>query len=208
MPSYCKSLFTNDTIFSNTRSLLYPISLSFTSAIQTVNQATFDELAFITDYYTNILTVIQTLYSSKIANQSYEVIPTDYSQYTNLVKEVQDMRTKTKNTSVLLLLQIAEDTLRGAFNSLALYGDNLLLQIDKVDLQKQVTDILTNKYVTTVQTSISTTNMTLTKSFQLATVFNYYIRIYGPPLQGEGFDPVKIAFLIYTLEEKGIDPYS
>ena len=206
MISYSKSLFTNNTVFSNTRSLFNPIS--FAIAVQTIGTGTSQELDFLTQYYMDIIRLIQTDYSSKIANQTYEAIPTDYSQYTNLVKEVQDMRSKTTNASVLLLLQIAEDTLRGAFNSLSLYGDNLLLQLDKADLQKQIADILSDKNVTSIQSSMSTNNMTLTQSFQLAPVFNYYIRIYGAPLQGQGFDPVKIAFLIYTLQENGVDPYS
>jgi hypothetical protein len=206
MSSYSKSLFTNNTVFSNTRSLINPIS--FAIAVQTVGTGTSQELDFLTQYYMNIIRIIQTDYSSKIANQTYESIPTDFSQYTNLVTQVQDMRTKTTNSSVLLLLQIAEDTLRGAFNSLSLYGDNLLLQIDKAELQKQVTDILSDKNLTTTQPTLSSNNMTLTQNFQLAPVFNYYIRIYGAPLQGQGFDPVKIAFLIYTLQENGIDPYS
>lgn len=206
MSAYSKSLFTNNTVFSNTRSLINPIS--FAIAVQTIGTGTSQELDFLTQYYMDIIRLIQTDYSSKIANQTYEAISTDYSQYTNLVEEVQDMRSKTTNASVLLLLQIAEDTLRGAFNSLSLYGDNLLLQLDKADLQKQVADILSDKNVTSIQSSMSTNNMTLTQSFQLAPVFNYYIRIYGAPLQGQGFDPVKIAFLIYTLQENGVDPYS
>ena len=206
MSAYSKSLFTNNTVFSNTRSLINPIS--FATAVQTIGTGTSQELDFLTQYYMDIIRLIQTDYSSKIANQTYEAIPTDYSQYTNLVKEVQDMRSKTPNASVLLLLQIAEDTLRGAFNSLSLYGNNLLLQLDKADLQKQIADILSDKNVTSIQSSMSTNNMTLTQSFQLAPVFNYYIRIYGAPLQGQGFDPVKIAFLIYTLQENGVDPYS
>ena len=206
MSSYSKSLFTNNTVFSNTRSLINPIS--FAIAVQTIVTGTSQELEFLTQYYIGIIRLIQTDYSSKIANQTYESIPTDFSQYTNLVKEVQEMRSQTTNASVLLLLQIAEDTLRGAFNSLSLYGDNLLLQLDKADLQKQVADILSDKNVTSIQSSMSTNNMTLTQSFQLAPVFNYYIRIYGAPLQGQGFDPVKVAFLIYTLQENGVDPYS
>lgn len=206
MSSYSKSLFTNNTVFSNTRSLINPIS--FAIAVQTIGTGTSQELEFLTQYYIDIIRLIQTDYSSKIANQTYEAIPTDFSQYTNLIKEVQDMRAQTTNSSVLLLLRIAEDTLRGAFNSLSLYGDNLLLQIDKADLQKQVDDILSDKNVTTIQTSMSSNNMTLTQSFQLATVFNYYIRLYGAPLQGQGFDPIKVAFLIYTLQQNGIDPYS
>ena len=206
MSAYSKSLFTNNTVSSNTRSLINPIS--FGIAVQTIGTGTSQELEFLTQYYVNIIRLIQTNYSSKIANQTYESIPTDFSQYTNLVKEVQEMRTKTTNSSVLLLLQIAEDTLRGAFNSLSLYGDNLILQLDKAELQKQVADILSDKNVTSTQTSMSSNTMTLTQSFQLAPVFNYYIRIYGAPLQGQGFDPVKIAFLIYTLQENGVDPYS
>ena len=206
MSAYSKSLFTNNTVFSNTRSLINPIS--FAIAVQTIGTGTSQELEFLTQYYIGIIRLIQTDYSSKIANQTYESIPTDFSQYTNLVKEVQEMRSQTTNASVLLLLQIAEDTLRGAFNSLSLYGDNLLLQLDKADLQKQVADILSDKNVTSIQSSMSTNNMTLTQSFQLAPVFNYYIRIYGAPLQGQGFDPVKVAFLIYTLQENGVDPYS
>ena len=206
MSSYSKSLFTNNTVFSNTRSLINPIY--FAIAVQTIGTGTSQELEFLTQYYIGIIRLIQTDYSSKIANQTYESIPTDFSQYTNLVKEVQEMRSQTTNASVLLLLQIAEDTLRGAFNSLSLYGDNLLLQLDKADLQKQVADILSDKNVTSIQSSMSTNNMTLTQSFQLAPVFNYYIRIYGAPLQGQGFDPVKVAFLIYTLQENGVDPYS
>ena len=206
MSSYSKSLFTNNTVFSNTRSLINPIS--FAIAVQTIGTGTSQEIEFLTQYYIDIIRLIQTDYSSKIANQTYEAIPTDFSQYTNLIKEVQDMRAQTTNSSILLLLQIAEDTLRGAFNSLSLYGDNLFLQLDKADLQKQIDDILSDKNLTTTQTSMSSNNMTLTQSFQLATVFNYYIRLYVAPLQGQGFDPIKVAFLIYTLQQNGIDPYS
>src|SRR6056300_842551 len=171
MSSYSKSLFTNNTVFSNTRSLINPIS--FAIAIQNIGSGTSQELDFLTQYYIDIIKLIQTDYSSKIASQSYESIPTDFSQYTNLIKDVQDMRTQTTNSSVLLLLQIAEDTLRGAFNSLSLYGDNLFLQLDKADLQKQINDILSDKNLTTTQSSMSSNNMTLTQSFQLAPVFNY-----------------------------------
>jgi hypothetical protein len=208
MPSYSKSLFTNDTILSNTRSLITPITLSFTSAIQSVSTGTSEELAFLTSYYLEIINFIQVNYSSKIASRQYESIPTDYTQFTNLTKTLDEIRSKTNNSSINTLLQIAEDTMRGAFNSVALHGDNLLLQIDKADLQKKVDEIITDKNVETTQSTISTSSITVTQTFQLAAVFNYYIRIYGAPQPGDGFDPVKIAFLIYTLQENGIDPYS
>lgn len=204
--SYSKSLFTNTPVFSNTRSLILPVSFGY--AIQTAGTGTSAEIEFLTDYYTNIIRIIQKNYSSKIANRAYDSIPIDDTQYNHLVAEVQEMRLKTANPSIFLLLQIAEDTLRGAFNSIALYGDNILLQIDKDNLTKQIEDIINNKNNEIVQTTISSNDMTVTQVFSLATVFNYYIRIYGVPAPGEGFDPVKISFLIYVLEKNGIDPYA
>jgi len=207
-----KSMFTSNTAGAGGGTVSFVNPGAFAVAVQpgivVTPPTSVNELDFLTEYYKGIIEIIQTEYSSKIANQTYENIPTDFSQYTNLVTQVQNMRTKTTDQSALLLLQIAEDTLRGTFNSLSLYGDNLLLQIDKVELQKQVTDILSDKNLTTTQSTLSSNNMTLTQNFQLAPVFNYYIRIYGAPLQGQGFDPVKVAFLIYTLQENGIDPYS
>ena len=209
MPSYSKSLFTNDSLPTNERSLITPITLSFASALQFVSTTgTSAELAFLTTTYLDILQFIQVNYSSRIAKRQYENIPTDNSQYTSIVSTVNEIRSKTTNTSILVLLQIAEDSVRGAFNSLALYGDNLLLEIEKADLQKQVQEIITEQNVETTQSTISTSNVSITQTFQLASVFNYYIRIYGAPAAGEGFDPVKISFLVYVLEENGIDPYS
>ena len=208
MPSYSKSLFTSETLLSNTRSFINPISLSFATAMQYVSTGTSEELAFLSAYYLEIINFIQVNYSNKIANRDYENIPTDYTQFTNLTQTLDEIRSKTTNSSILALLQIAEDTLRGAFNSLALHGDNLLLQLEKTELQTTINDILSNKNVATTQSTVSGSSITLTKTFQLASVFNYYIRIYGAPVEGAGFDPVKIAFLIYTLEENGIDPYS
>lgn len=209
MPSYSKSLFTNDSLPTNERSLIAPITLSFASALQFVSTTgTSAELAFLTTTYLDILQFIQVNYSSRISKRQYENIPTDYNQFTSIISTLNEMRAKTANNTILLLLQIAEDSIRGAFNSLAIYGDNLLLEIEKADLQKQVQEIITEQNVETTQSTISTSTVTITQTFQLAAVFNYYIRIYGSPVVGEGFDTVKIAFLIYILEENGIDPYS
>lgn len=208
MSSYSKSLFTNDTILSNTRSLISPISLSFGSALQNANSGAASEIAFLNEYYNNILGIIRSSYSTHLANRTYESILTDFSQYNHLITQLQQMKAKTNNSSIYLLLQIAEDTLRGTYNALTLYGDNLILQLDKENLQKQIADIISNKNMEVIQTTVATNDISITQTFNLSAVFNYYIRIYGAPVPGEGFDPVKISFLIYTLEENGIDPYA
>ena len=56
-------------------------------------------------------------------------------------------------------------------------------------------EILSDKNVGVIENTFSYSNMSVTKAFTLAPVFNYYIMIYGLPVPGVGFDPVKIAFL-------------
>ena len=207
MASYSKSIFTNTTVFSNTRSLIDPISLGIYSISSSGGGNTSDILDFLTASYLSILRIIETQYGSNMANKTYENIPSDYNKYTQLVSDLKVIQTKTTNTTLTLLLKIAEETLVGAVNSYALYGDNLILQVDKTNLEKRVNDILTDKNTKLVENTFSYSNMSVQKTFKLAAVFNYYIMIYGLPVPGVGFDPVKISFLVNILTEKGIDPY-
>ena len=207
MASYSKSIFTNTTVFSNTRSLIDPISLGIYSTSSGGGGATSDVLDFLTASYLSILRIIETQYGANMANKTYENIPSNYNQYTQLVSDLKIIQTKTTNTTLTLLLKIAEETLVGAVNSYALYGDNLILQVDKTNLEKRVNDILTDKNTKLVENTFSYSNMSVQKTFKLAAVFNYYIMIYGLPAPGVGFDPVKISFLVNILTEKGIDPY-
>jgi len=206
MSSFSRSLFTNSQVFSNSRSLINPVSLG-TGTVSSTSTSTSDVLDFLTSSYLSILRIIETHYGRNMANKTYENIPSNFNDYTILVSQLKVIQTKTDNTTLSLLLKIAEETLIGAVNSFTLYGDNLLLQIDKANLEKRVDDILRDKNVGLVQNTFSYNNMSLTKTFKLATVFNYYIMIYGIPAQGVGFDPVKISFLVTILTEKGIDPY-
>jgi len=208
MASYSKSLFTNSTVFSNTRSLIAPISLGIYSTTSSGGgETSSDVLDFLTSSYLSILRIIETQYGANMANKTYENIPSNYNNYTDLVSNLKIIQTKTTNSTLTLLLKIAEETLVGAVNSYALYGDNLLLQVDKSNLEKRVNDILTDKNTKLVENTFSYSNMSIQKTFKLAAVFNYYIMIYGLPAPGVGFDPVKITFLVNILTEKGIDPY-
>jgi hypothetical protein len=205
MASYSKSIFTNSTVFSNTRSLIDPISLGITSSGGGGTSS--DVLDFLTSSYLSILRIIKTEYGDNMANKTYENIPSSYDEYASLVSNLKIIQSKTTNSTITLFLKIAEDTLIGAVNSYALYGDNLILQVDKANLEKRVNDILTDKNTKLVENTFSNSNMSVQKTFKLAAVFNYYIMIYGIPTPGVGFDPVKITFLVNILTEKGIDPY-
>jgi hypothetical protein len=207
MASYSKSIFTNKTVFSNTRSLIDPISLGITSSGGGGGGTSSDVLDFLSSSYLSILRIIKTQYGDNMANKTYENIPSSYDEYASLVSNLKIIQSKTTNSTITLFLKIAEDTLVGAVNSYALYGDNLILQVDKANLEKRVNDILTDKNTKLVENTFSNSSMSVQTTFKLAAVFNYYIMIYGMPVQGVGFDPVKITFLVNILTEKGIDPY-
>jgi hypothetical protein len=208
MSAFSKSLFTNSQVFSSTRSLINPISLSIgqggTGQVDIINS---DVLDFLNDSYLAILRKIELDYGRNMANKTYEYIPSVYDDYALLLTQLKLIQSRTTNTTMRLFLKLAEDTLIGSVNSFTLYGDNLLLQIDKANLEKRIDDILRDKNVGLVENTFSYNNMSITKTFKLATVFNYYIMIYGLPAAGVGFDPVKISFLVTILREKGIDPY-
>ena len=152
MSSYSKSLFTNATVLSESRSLINPIVLTFSGAVITLTGASGSELTFLTDTYIQIIRIIQENYSNKIASKNYDNVPSDYTQFVNLLNQLDSMKKETSSSAILLLLQVAEDTLRGAYNSLALFGDNVLLELQVSELQQQVQDILSEVNVETVQT--------------------------------------------------------
>ena len=197
MSAYSKNLMTNNTGLSSSRSLTDPIDGGSGDA----------DFKFLTNSDLSILRIILTNYAENTANKTYENIPSNYEQFVDLANNMKIMITKTSNPTIIMFLKIAEATLFGAVNTYSLYGDNVILQVDKSRLEKQVDDILANKNNTPVENTFSYSNMHLHSTFRLAAVFNYYIKIYGLPCPPAGFDPIKISFLTNILTLKGIDPY-
>ena len=105
------------------------------------------------------------------------------------------------------MVKFAQDTLIGAINSYTLYGNNIVLQLDKTNLEQRVQDILSNKNQRVVEIANASGQLTITKTFKLAPIFNYYILIFGMPAFGVGFDPNKVGFLLDILNQNNISPY-
>ena len=92
MSSYSKSLFTNATVLSESRSLINPIVLTFSGAVITLTGASGSELTFLTDTYIQIIRIIQENYSNKIASKNYDNVPSDYTQFVNLLNQLDSMK--------------------------------------------------------------------------------------------------------------------
>ena len=198
-----KSLFNNSIHSGLQRSLLIPISLG-----QTTATASSGNVDLISNTYYDILKIIESIYGANMASKNYEAIPNNYDHYAQLQEGLHELQAQTTDPDITLLLQIAEHTLTGAINSYTIYGENILLRVDKTTLENSVSELLNEVNVETVNDGETTSSLSLTRSFRLAAVYNYYIMIYGMPASGAGFDPVKIAFLVDILTEKGINPYA
>lgn len=187
-------------MFSNTSSQQYRIM--YNPVNSGINSST--ELNNIDE---DTLKTIEMNYTSVVANKIYENIPRDYTQYLHLFGIVRNMQSKVNNNVLKLFLKIIEEALVSAINTYTIYGERLLLQIDKTNLLTRIDDILSNKNNTIIQPMTTTGSMSITRQFRFNNLYNYYILIYGLPVYGVGFDPIKIAFLKETLIANGINPF-
>jgi len=155
----------------------------------------------------DVLDEIDTRYTSNIANQQYQLIPTDLERYLVLHNTVYDTQLRQTNTNIVKLFKITNDGLHGSINTYALYTSNIQLSLNSILLQKKIEEILSGK---NEQQAMSNTSgqFTATQTFVLAPLFSYYIVMYGMPAYGVGFDPVKLSIISNILTENGIDPYA
>jgi len=204
MSAFGKSMFTNSAVAVVQRPLYNPISLGQGTGGGGEGA---DDLALISNSYFNTLRIIEGFYGQNMAEKKYYNIPSDYTQYVQYYILLETIQSKIKNDTLSLLVKFAQDTLIGAINSYTLYGNNIVLQLDKTNLEQRVQDILSNKNQRVVEIANATGQLTITKTFKLAPVFNYYILIFGMPAFGVGFDPNKVGFLLDILNQNNISPY-
>lgn len=135
---------------------------------------------------------VNELYTKYLAQKDYQLISGNYSNYLTLLVELRSI--KFLDPKLKLLKQIAEEGLIGSVNSVALYSQYAYKEISMLSLNNKITEILSNKNVQSMVTS-ATGNISATQKIQLSPLFSNYIKIYGLPAFGVGFDPIKLAFL-------------
>jgi len=200
MATTSKSFFTNSLTLSSSRSLHNPISLGYNGG--------FGDAILLNESFLKTLQIISDFYGNNLASKNYENIPNDYNSFVGFYVTLQKVITRTMNPQLRLLFKLAQDTLVGAINSYTIYGDNLILRLDKTNLQNKVNEILSNKNEKLIELPNASGQLNVKKSFKLAAVFNNYILVYGCPAYGAGFDPAKINFLADLLRKRGINPYA
>lgn len=188
MPS--KSLFNNNTS-SKKLSMINPVS------IENIN---------IDSNIISTLKKIEELYTSNLSKLKYNLIPSNYDDLLHLYNTINVSYKKTINPSLKLLLQITGEGLIGSMNAVGLFKATDGLNQEIAYLNSRIDQLL--HPVETETISVTSGNLSLTKTFTLAPLFSIYITLYGMPERGVGFDPDKISNLLIILEKYGIDPYN
>ena len=202
-----KSLFSNAMMGYEGRSMINPVSGSYYGVGSGVGGGGGGGGITITAAELETLYEIQRLYTAHLADKTYEQIPVDYSQYLKLRLAAENARIKYQSqVGLSLLFQITVDGITGAINT---YGLNTLYidtQVQNTYLQGVLEEIINGINVNKAfDQNVGT--MSMSRSFELAPLFRYYISLYGVPEPGVGFDPTKLALVLAALENSGIDPY-
>ena len=166
------------------------------------------DLQIIEDGYYGLLERIETEYGVHASSQNYENISRNQSVYVDLYDQMTALQALVTEQTLSLLLTLAKETLITSFHSVNLHSDNLSLLIQKSQLQQQVVQVIaeTNKeFVEAAECDDS--QLSITRTFTLAPVYSYYISVYGMPVNGAGFNPLKVSFLAEILTTLGIPPY-
>jgi ABC-type multidrug transport system fused ATPase/permease subunit len=147
------------------------------------------------------------LYTSQLAAKTYTNIPVDLSKYLRLREIARKAHIKySANSALAVLFQITVDAITGSINAYGLNKLNIEVQVQNNYLQTTIEEVISGVNVTKAFDE-NTGTISMTKTFELAPLFRYYISLYGMPEIGVGFDPVKLALVLTALEKSGIDPY-
>ena len=185
----------------------FDILLNTTQQIVYITQDNAD-LVNIRTNYLSLLQKIHDDYGIHAASRNYERISTDNSVYVDVYDQITVLISNTSDDALHLLLTLSRETLMAAFHSVTLHSGNITLHIEKTILQQKVNDLLTQANSEIIQNSTTSGQFAIVRNFQLAPVYNYYIQVYGVPVYGAGFDPIRISFLAEILTSLSINPYN
>lgn len=195
---YSKSLF----------GIYSPSDKSMINPIGNISNIPFynNEILFTTEQLAT-LQKVHNYYTRPLANQTYNDIPENYLEYSQLYSAISQLEIQTKDNNIKLLLKITKEGLTGAIHSFGIDKSMIELNIQNILLNNKIESILKNKNEQFVLDNTDKKYI-IQKTFTLAPIYSYYITIFGLPEKGEGFEPKKIQQLLAILNKYGINPYT
>ena len=194
-------------INSSSRALTSAVASSAPVAAESENTTNEDYELVTTGTNKTIIEFIEKNYGAHSSAKNYHLIDSNINVYNSVYENVQNILNAIKTPELVTLITAIQELLSSSFNSLGLHKDNVTQNITISTLTNKVEEILTNKNRDSLLQQNNPGRLTITQTFTLAPVYNYYISIYGMPLQGQGFNPLKISYIAEILTSLNIDPY-
>lgn len=151
----------------------------------------------------NSIKIINDNYLINLANKKYDNIPKDFNNYIKLYDYINKIRNESNNINFKVFLNITINSLKGAVEAHTLYSQNKNLTKSIETLNKTIDTFNTQKNISNVTNATGT--LTMEKIFTMTPLFSEYIKTYGLPEYGEGFDPEKLSNIMNILNEDNID---
>jgi hypothetical protein len=195
-------------INSSSRALTSAVASTTVIAKETENTTNEDYELVTTGSNKEIIEFIERNYGANSAAKNYHLIDGNINVYNSVYSNIQNILNSIKTPELVTLITAIQELLASSYNSLGLHKDNIAQNITISTLTDKVQDILTNKNRDSLLQQNNPGSLTITQTFTLAPVYNYYISIYGMPLQGQGFNPLKISYIAEILTSLDIEPYT
>ena len=195
-------------INSSSRALTSAVASSNPIAVETENTTNEDYELVTTGTNKTVIEFIEKNYGSHSSAKNYHLIDGNINVYNSVYENVQNILNEIKTPELVTLITAIQELLSSSFNSLGLHKEIVTQNITISTLTNKVEEILTNKNRDSLLQNNNPGRLTITQTFTLAPVYNYYISIYGMPLQGQGFNPLKISYIAEILTSLNIDPYT
>jgi hypothetical protein len=156
-------------------------------------------------YY--VLNNINVRYTSNMANNNFLSISKDYNTYLNIYKELMNVKKKLDynecNRFLILLYTIIQQSLSSSLNFRLLNSKIIESTVKIIQLQEEIAGLLAGKH-NKIALSNARGLFGMGQKFKLKPLYSFYIKIYGFPEQGVGFDPEKLVLLRDILDNNGI----
>lgn len=195
-------------INSSSRALTSAVASTTPIAAETENTTNEDYELVTTGSNKVVLEFIEKNYGAHSASKNYHLIDGNINVYNSVYSNVQNILNSIKTPELVTIITAMQELLSASYNTLGLHKENITQNITISTLTNKVEEILTNKNKDVLLQQNNPGNLTITQTFTLAPVYNYYISIYGMPLQGQGFNPLKISYIAEILTTLNIDPYT
>lgn len=154
----------------------------------------------------NMIKTVEGKYTRHLEDQQYEKIPNDLATYLTLYNALTKTRSAYRNNSqISMLLTITIEALTGAINAYGMNARVVELNIQTLYLQEVIEEMLSGVNRNPAF-DMNTGGLEALKELELAPLFMYYIKTYGCPQPGDGFDVNKLTVVYNSLISSGIDP--